>query len=323
MRIAFTSCFSAALFPRQPVWREIAAARPDRLVLLGDSIYLDCSGGLAEDGQTPLNTTGVKTLSATAFARHAHGLYRQQWQQADFQALLATGLSVHAIWDDHDFLWNDACGGDLMGGPLESLVYPSRAMFAAWCDALAGSAGFPAAPPAWSNATPPPGYRHADLGDGVHLHLTDDRSWRRSGGQALLGAAQLDAMEAAMQAAGPGATHLLASGSVVEQRGGESWLKCEDEYQRLLALAQRHNILVLSGDIHDNNLAAYKPDDGTRFLFEATASGAALRTAVALGSLQRNWGLLDIDAGNVHISIFKSNPANPQYRGTIDRLHWT
>lgn len=323
MRIAFTSCFSAVLFKKQPVWKEIAAARPDKLVLLGDSMYLDCSGGLAEDGQTPLNAEGVRTLSANAFAKHAHGLYAKQWKQKEFQDLLKSGVEVHAIWDDHDFLWNDACGGDIAGTPLETLVAPSRAMFAAWCAALAGTAPFPGTPPAWSDATPAPGYRHVDLGQGVHLHLTDGRSWREAHGKALLGSTQLAAMEQQMQAAGAGATHLVASASVVEQRAGESWVKCPAEYDRLMALSQQHNILVLSGDVHDNNLAAYRPDGQTRFLFEATASGAALRTAVSLGSLQRNWGLLDIDDDNIHVQIFKSNPVNPQYRATIDRQHWT
>lgn len=104
MRIAVTSCFSAALFKKQPVWKGIAAARPDVLLLLGDSIYLDCSGGQAPDG-SPLDADGVQSLSAHDFARHAHGLYRKQLQHADFKALIATpGLKTYAIRDDHDFL---------------------------------------------------------------------------------------------------------------------------------------------------------------------------------------------------------------------------
>lgn len=320
MRIAFTSCFSAALFKSQPVWKEIANAQPDVLVLLGDSMYLDCSGGLTADGQQPLNMSGLQTLADNLFAKHAHGLYQKQLQQADFKALIARPrLKTYAIWDDHDFLWNDACGGDVEGTPLASLMAPSRALFAAWQAALTGVV-FPPAPPDWTNAKAP-GYQHVDLGNGVHLHLTDGRSWRKSDRSALLGQAQMQQIEAAMKAAGSGATHLLASATVVEQRNGEAWMKCDPEYAWLLKMAQKHNILVLSGDIHDNNLAAYQA--GGRLLFEATSSGAALRTGVIIGSMQRNWGLLDIDADNLHIQMFKSNPDNPQYRATIDRNHWT
>jgi hypothetical protein len=321
MRIAFTSCFSADLFKDQPVWKEIANAQPDVLVLLGDSIYLDQSGGFIPDDARSLSVRRLQELSAGAFAEHAHRLYQLQLEQAQFKALLSTmNLRTYAIWDDHDFLWNNACGADIMGTPRERLVYPSRALFAAWCDALQGKP-FPPVPPAFDQATRPPGYRHVDLGLDVHLHLTDGRTWRAGDDSALLGSEQLTAIEERMEQIGPGATHLLASASVVERRTREAWVHCPTEYERLHRMAQRHNILVLSGDVHDTQLCAYRLDGG-RNMFEVTASGAALRTLVYFGSLQRNYGLLDIDAENLHIQLFKSNIV-PQYRGTIDRQHWT
>jgi phosphodiesterase/alkaline phosphatase D-like protein len=321
MRIAFTSCFSAKLFPEQPVWKEIANAQPDVLVLLGDSIYLDQAPGLIPGVAHSLSPHGLQALDAAAFAEHAHRLYQLQLEQEQFKALIAKmNLRTYAIWDDHDFLWNNACGADIMGGALEQLVYPSRALFAAWCDALQGKP-FPEKPPAFDQATRPPGYRHVDLGLNVHLHLTDGRTWRAGDDSALLGMEQLAAIERQMEQTGPGATHLLASGSVVERRTREAWVHCGAEYEQLHRIAAKHNILVLSGDVHDNQLCAYRLDGG-RNLFEATASGAALRTLVHFGSLQRNYGLLDIDAENLHIQVFKSNTV-PQFRGTIDRQHWT
>jgi len=117
-----------------------------------------------------------------------------------------------------------------------------------------------------------------------------------------------------------GATHLVASGSVFDAHGGENWLNCHDEYKRMQKLAKDHNILILSGDIHDNNLASYVLDGG-RNLFEATASGAAVRTAVVFGALQRNYGMLTIDDTSVDIKLFKSGAT--QYSGTINRATWT
>lgn len=296
MRIAFTSCFSAVLFPQQPVWSEIAAAAPDVLVLLGDSMYLDVGEGMT--------TSRVQEMTELEFAQHAYARYDAQLRQPEFRALLARpNLRTFAIWDDHDFLWNDACGADVMRNPaLRPLVFASRAMFAAYRAALAGTP-LPPSLPARGPATPAPGCQHVVLAPGVHLHLADARSWRRRNGKALLGREQLDAIEQAMDDAGPGALHLLASPTVVERRSGESWLRCRPEYDRLMDLASRHDILVLSGDVHDYNVESF-PVAGGRFLHEATASGAALRRAVLFGSEVRNWGLLDVDAADVRVRLF-------------------
>ena len=317
MRIAFTSCFSAQLFKQQAVWDEIAAAQPDVLVLLGDSMYLDVGG--------PYGSLGVQQLTENEFAEHAHSRYTGTLAQKQFKALVQQpGLTTYAIWDDHDFLWDNACGADVMKSPaLRPLVYPSRALFAAYRQALASRlapGSFPSTPPSWNAKTPAPGYSCVPLGATLFLHLTDGRSFRKaSGNRAILGADQLDAMQAAMALAPKGATHLVASGSVFDARNGESWLTCAAEYERMQNLAQKYNILILSGDIHDNNLASYALKAG-RNLFEATASGAAVRTAVVVGALQRNYGLLDIDDAQVGISLFKSGAK--QYSGSINRATW-
>jgi len=318
MRIAFTSCMSAASFPQQPAWNEMAARTPDVLVLLGDSAYYDVGEG-ASIGL-------LKNMTANDFAQHAHARIGAQLAQPDFQALVrAPQLSTYAIWDDHDFLWDGACGGDIAKQPQWSgLVPPSRAVFAAFRAALAARlapGSFPPAPFAWSPAVPEPGYSTVALADKVLLHLTDGRSYkRRSHSGPLLGAAQLDAIEAACDAADPDTVHLLATGVVFDARNGETWLDHKKEYDRMLAIAARHRVLILSGDIHDNNLASYRQTGG-RPLFEATSSGAAVCTAVTFGALQRNWGLLEIDAGTVKLEIFKSGVT--QYAGAIARGSWT
>ena len=317
MRIAFTSCFSAQLFPQQAVWDEIAATRPDVLVLLGDSIDLDVGG--------PYGSLGVQQLTESEFAEHAHSRYTAAVAQKQFRALVqGPELTTYAIWDDHDFLWDNACGADVMKSPMQRpLVYPSRALFAAFRQALAlhlAPGSFPAALPLWDAQTPPPGYTCVPLANSVFLHLTDGRSFRKGRGRtAMLGDQQLDAMEAAMASAPVDAAHLVASGSVFELHSGETWLNCPVEYDRMLGLAQTYNILILSGDIHDNNLASYALTGG-RSLFEATASGAAVRTGVVVGALQRNYGVLTIDDAQVDIALFKSGAR--QYHGSIDRVNW-
>lgn len=323
MRIAFTSCFSKAIVKDQPVWREIAAREPDVLVLLGDSIYLDCSGGIADDdASSNLDEFGIQKASQQRFAQHAYGLYAKQLDDPGFQALIARPrMKTFAIWDDHDFLWNNAYGAQIMQNPAKAqYVYPSRALFKAFRAALAG-AGLPASPPDWTNATEP-GYECHKLRDDLFLHLTDGRSWREPRGKnaALLGFVQLAQMEAAMKAAPPKATHLVATSTVFEFRKGETWLDWPAEYEKLLELGRSHDILVLSGDIHANRCGSSDAGQG-RFVHEATSSGAAIRTKVVFGTPLHNWGMLDVDAAKIGIQFW--NLGQPDGGGSIDQRAWT
>jgi alkaline phosphatase D len=318
MKIAFTSCMSAQMFNDQPVWDEIAKVEPDVLVLLGDSIYLDVGG--------PFGSVTLMKLAETELAQHAHTLYTLQIEQPQFKALVQQpNLTTYAIWDDHDFLWNNACGADVAASPLlRGLAYPSRAMFAAWRSALANrlSVGsFPDKLPFWSNDTPAPGYSCVQIGEGIYLHLTDGRSFKRRNGKALLGSAQIAQLETQLEALPAGAVHLICSGIVFEANSGECWLACQNEHQKLLAMAQRYNLFMLSGDIHDNNLAAYQIDqNANRYLYEATASGAALRIKVIFGSLQRNWGLIEINDTELNFALFKAGSRH--LFGSLDRRSW-
>lgn len=318
MRIAFTSCFSADICGQQPVWGEIAQAAPDVLVLLGDAVYLDCSLGQ--------NAESVKRMAPQAFAQHVHACYAHQLAQPDFRQLLADlpALKVHAIWDDHDFLWDNAHGGDLPVVLWASHLDVTRFYFDAFQRVLRDHApdAFPSAT-AWSPGTRAPGYRKVPLtpaGD-VLLHLTDGRSWRSREQRRMLGELQMDALAAGIENA-PDAVHLVASGSTFESLHGESWLKAPAEHARLCALARKHRVLVLSGDVHKVLAPNYPLDAGGRFdrLYEATASGAGVRTLVSLGSPLRNFGLLDIDDAFVRVKLSQNGnriPCNP-----ISRADW-
>jgi hypothetical protein len=312
MRIAFASCFSAESFPDQPVWDEIAEREPDHLVLLGDAIYMDCG-----------NITGipaVQQMTQFDFATRSLLLYRMQAQVANFASLVRRpALTTHVIWDDHDFLWNDAEGASLGASPVYApLIDVSRATFAAFGASMSSRLATPipnVSQVNWNGAAPP-GYRAVDLGGGVRLHLTDGRSWRGHGN--MLGSAQFGQLEAAIRQR-PQDVHVIASGSVFEANSGECWLEAPGEHAALMKLAQDFRLLILSGDIHDNNLAAYDVGGG-RHLYELTSSGAAVKTRVTSGSLQRNWGYVDIGPRSLAYQIWKSG--GKQYEGAIDRLSW-
>ncbi|MGJ7497849.1 hypothetical protein ACSFA8_22595 [Variovorax sp. RT4R15] len=316
MRLAFTSCMSVYSFPVQPVWDEITAAGCDELVLLGDSAYYDVQYS---------SMAKVQSMTAHGFATHAYERLRTQLTQANFAALVRTPtLRTHAIWDDHDFLWNDACGGQIQGQPQYSdLLAPTRAVFAMFRKALEeriAADSLPVNLPPWSDTVPEPGYSNVRLADDVLLHLTDGRSYKsRLGREALMGKAQLDAFELACEDAIPETVHLLASGVMFERPRAECWADCSVEHARLLALRHKYRILMISGDVHENALTRY-PNEGDRFFYEATSSGAAIYSKMVTGTPRRNWGLLQIDADRIQIQLFQSGEA--QYERTIDRNTW-
>lgn len=316
MRIAFASCMFTREFADQPVWTWIGAQAPDHLVLLGDSIYLDLKTAVHPSNMTDMD-----------FAEHLHALYGELLAQPQFAALVRSlpAGHVHTIWDDHDFLWNDALGAEMHPVHSEKLRL-STAFHEAYREALAGQLA-PGSFPAtaldarfWNPQQPPLTTPSLDLGGDVHLHLTDGRSFRTrtwllgEARRTLFGAAQRDTFAQAIATA-PQAVHLWASGSTLAgyQRYAKDW-------SWLLEQAAHQRLLVLSGDIHRNQVDAFHT--GGFPLHEATSSGAAVRDAVIVGAARRNHGLLDIDAQTVRWRLFKGNQLQAALARTIDRQTW-
>ncbi|WP_156370407.1 MULTISPECIES: hypothetical protein [unclassified Acidovorax] len=322
-KIAFTSCMSTEVFSaRQPVWEDIGWHKPDVLVLLGDSIYIDCPWPKGPDGMV----TEPALLNPSDFAAHVHRLYRKQLAVPEFRTLLQQdGLATYAIWDDHDFLWNDARQQQALSH-LEHAVYSSN-LFQCWRDALAGVAPFPVTamdPRVLKNIGVPrgqvrfndamPGYRCEVLFAGlVVLHLTDGRSWRD--GPTLLGTQQKAMMQARM-ADHPNALHLVASGSTINGWEINGWKHYPEDLRWLLALAETYDVRVLSGDIHEIDRKATWTEKGGRQLHEYIASGAAVDFAPPLlagffpanipVTAQRQFGLITLEDGLLpNVQFFK------------------
>jgi alkaline phosphatase D len=304
MRIAFVSCFSTRILPKAPVWQWIADAQPDHLVLLGDSIYLD----VASDGR-PQDQTELE------FAQNLHALYSELLADPRFSALvrqLPPG-HVHSIWDDHDFLWNDAEGAAVAADPKQADKIPLTTAFQeAFRRALAQQIG-PGSFPAdaldaafWTRPQPPLATPSIALAPDLFLHLLDGRTHRTrtwlvpDDKRAIVGRAQLQRLRSRVMAAPADAVHLVASGSTIA-----GWQKFARDLEALLDIASTRRLMVLSGDIHRNNLDGF----GTTGLplHEATSSGAAIRAAVAIGAPRHNHGLLDVTAQALEVRLFKKN----------------
>lgn len=320
MKIAFASCFSASVFPEQPVWSWIKAHSPDHLVLLGDSIYLD----------VPIDSQHPNQMTDDEFGQHLFKRYSLQLKQPDFVALIRSMKpnSVWSIWDDHDFLWNDALGALHGKQPAhQGKVRLSTAHQEAYRRALAmilAPGSYPSAyndPVFWNPQQPPLSISSIQLAPDVWLHLTDGRTHRtatwlvKEADRTLLGAAQRDAIQAAISAA-PQAIHLIASGSTTsdyKKRYPKDW-------QWLLGVAAKSRTLVLSGDIHRNESDAFFT--GGWPLHEATSSGAAVKDAVSLGKTRRNFGLLEITLDQVSVSLYADNKLEDKWSRRIQRQSW-
>jgi alkaline phosphatase D len=318
MRIAFVSCMFAELYADQPVWDWIAAQQPDRLVLLGDSTYFDIDAA-----------PHPRDMDDWAFAQHVHQRYAALIAQPQFAALVGAMPpgTVDAIWDDHDFLWDDSTGGDrdvrvVHGGKIRLATAFLEAFRAALRQQLAPGSFPPAAGDAvlWNMNQPPLTAASLQLAPDLMLHLSDGRTNRTrtflvaEAKRTIFGDAQKAAFAQAITNA-PQAVHLWASGTTIA--GYQRYTK---DLAWLMGLAAQQRILVLSGDIHRNALDAFTNGPNLFPLHEATSSGAALKDAVVAGAVCQNFGIVDIGAQQVDISLFKRNRL--EYARTIFRQPW-
>lgn len=321
MRIAFASCMHSKVFPAQPVWDWIAATQPDHLVLLGDSIYLDVDAG----GPPP------QQIGDNDFAKRLFALYNAQMAQSSFRALVQ-GMrknTVWSIWDDHDFLWDNALGAEATADPVqEGKVRLSTAFQEAFRRALANQlspGSFPASyndAVFWDANQPPLTTPSVSLPDDVWLHLSDGRTHRTrtflypANKRTLLGVQQKNDLAAAFKATAPGSVNLFASGSTVASYKTDY----ANDWNWLAALAATRRTLVLSGDIHRNESDAFFTRGFP--LHEATSSGAAVKDAVVAGKTRRNFGLVDIDPLHVQFRLFAGNTEETRYSRKLARATW-
>lgn len=329
MKIAFTSCMCAQIYEDQPVWDQIATHKPDNLVLLGDSIYLDIA--VPAYSGNPGLPISPQEMDEDTFMRHLFALYTTQLDQPQFANLVGQMPpgSVFSIWDDHDFLWNDACGGEYTQGMLQRRkVLLSTAYQEAYRRALGLSLAPNSFPANYSDGLfldpnqPPLTTPSIHLDDRVRLHLSDGRSYRTrtwlipDNKRTLFGMDQQERIGSAIKAE-PDAIHLFASGSTLS-----GWKQYHSDLQWLKKLAAKSRILVLSGDIHRNDVDIIQGTGGFP-IHEATASGAAVRYAVVLGKKQENFGLLEINGNEMSVQLFHKGKEQKELTRRYDIASWS
>lgn len=250
-RIALGSCARQGL--PQPVWRAIAAARPQVFLFLGDNVYADTV-------DMEKMRRDYETLGAIP-------------EFAEFRS----SVPILAMWDDHDYGANDAGAEypmkeeskelmlDFFGEPADS---PRRRRPGAYLSKTFG----------------PPGRR-------VQIILLDGRSFRSpldrdpsplyryrpslDPERTMLGEAQWTWL--AEQLREPAEFRLVASGVQVlgYAAGFETWKNLPLEQERLFRVIRESGasgVVLLSGDAHFAQLK--RADGGVGYpLYELTSSG--------------------------------------------------
>lgn len=311
MKVAFTSCMDHVNDPAQAAWDALASHNPDVLVLLGDNIYMDY--GL---GPHQFRNGDPKSIPIDQFSAVMHSYYSAQWEVPAFQDAIQDP-DVHAIWDDHDFGWNNSRAGGPNDGSPEYMTPKqrsvSRAHFQQFRQALVDKPPhFPANTVADPDTEPDLGhiYQHVDLTESTRLFLLDGRTFRepRSKANWLLGETQWAWMTGALLP--KPSINIIASGTTLKD-----WKRYRD-YEQLRQLGATHNLLVLSGDVHEPDIKSLGK------IVEATASAMAQPpgpTAI-FGKKSGVFGVLDIGDAFVDIEIFQGTAHVDHAR--IDIAHW-
>ena len=88
-RLMYGSCSNQEKRKKQPIWKVVAAHKPDLFLFIGDNMYLPMT-----EAQFPKTREGVRALYRDT--------YDSERRKPEMQPVLRTTMS-YALWDDHDF----------------------------------------------------------------------------------------------------------------------------------------------------------------------------------------------------------------------------
>lgn len=337
MKIVFASCSNVQHFSSQPGWRRINDLAPDVLLLLGDQIYMDFGAKfMGGDLYAPA------TMSLPDFSKRMYSRYAQQWGVAEFQSLLRNrpDMRIGAIWDDHDFAWNNACGGrpgnadkDKKHKVSDRHKWIVKSLFKQYLNTVSSRAQAYPTPP-FDLENPPDGgipdedgiQQFFDVeGGAVRVILLDNRYHRdcpSAPDPVIMDEAQQKWLEGLI--AGNQELTLLCSGSTLAD--AESWSNYPRSYKQLLDVVRNKKVLFLSGDIHVNKFVVHdNPGNGAGQqypLFEAISSGLAVKGYKPIKWLgaQENFGLIEITPDRLRIDLYHNGKLDESHK--LDRRAW-
>jgi PhoD-like phosphatase len=349
-RIAFVSCvripytddfdndppckLDASAFD-QPVWDHLLEQHVhmpfDAMLFLGDQVYSDYA---IENDLHDFGGKRPRHWTPDRFHRLMDKMYRAQYAVPSFQKLLdafKSKVAIGAIWDDHDFGYNNGGGEDKK---FQNKINSSRLLFTEFVKALNAYPAPYSARPGLPSELPVSqvGIEQIDtpicIGDDIEIVLLDGRMHRAHHayeGAPLLGEAQwkklhdklVDWPKDKLLIVCLGSTYSISAKYGADQswyQGGRSYAHF-DEFTKL---AKDKHIVFLGGDIHTNEFVSHNG------FCEVISSGAHTPDLYPGHPLlgqpnQHRFGILDIDATQVHVKLFANNKIESDKSKTISR----
>ncbi|MEO1437025.1 MAG: alkaline phosphatase D family protein [Bacteroidota bacterium] len=295
-KIAFGSCGHED--HELPIFNRIVSHAPDYFIFLGDNIYGD--------------TKDMEVLRKK---------YEKLGEKPSYQNLKAH-TQIRAVWDDHDFGWNDA-------GRHYPFKTASKDLFLEFFEE-----------PQDSDRRKHQGIYHSDLieveGNTLQLIYLDNRTFRddllayngdyendrryfygldytphTSTDSTLLGAEQWAWLEAQLKV--PADVRIICSGTQfgIEYNGYEAWANYPHEQKRLLELIktyQANGVLFLTGDVHYAEISKLEYE-GLYPIYDLTASGLSSTWHFATPNANRIEGpIMDNHFGLLTIKWHANDP---------------
>ncbi len=258
--IAFGSC--AEQWKPQPVLDQVISKHPDIFIYLGDNIYSD--------------TYSMDTLRMN---------YEVLANKPEFQRL-KKAMPIYAIWDDHDFGWNDSGRHypykeeskqiflDFFGDQNDPSIHNHPGIYHT---AYFGTTGnriqiiFPDLRTFRDKLLPYNGNRNGD----VRFNYTLDYSPYETIDSTMMGEEQWRWLEAELKK--PAELRIIASSTQfsITHNGYEAWTNFPHEQKRFLELiksTQAKGVLFISGDVHYAEISKLTSPD-LYPIYDVTASG--------------------------------------------------
>ncbi|MBK8566348.1 MAG: alkaline phosphatase D family protein [Saprospiraceae bacterium] len=283
MKIAFTSCTRYEAFRQQPEWKYLLRQKPDFLFLLGDNIYMDWITNYCQPKFYPLDEFKAEMLKK----------YQRQWDEMHFKAVRESFIKrngFYGIWDDHDFAWDNACGGD-MTSPIDVAKKEfSRNMFHHFFN---------------NCSTNQPEVYYAIDTPKARVIFLDNRYYAQEpgGNSTILGEAQFQYIAEKLV---HNLEYTVLCGGLTLTSGPDSWRKnYPNDLQRLSEmLTAKSKLLFLAGDIHKNEfISPKKLKNGVSTPPQIISSGMQIRQVTD----RHNWAVLDFQASGLTVNFFQSD----------------
>ncbi len=291
MKIIFTSCTRYEAFNDQPEWKQISNQDPDYLFLLGDNIYMDY--GVAPFSKEPIGSP--KNYTVDKFKEVMTEKYLNQFTRVpEFKNLvekMKLKNGFFAIWDDHDFAWNNAKGAIV----CKEKKMVSHELFHKYLDC---------------STNLPHIYYHLDT-PLARIIFIDNRTDAEEKGKhsKLLSDEQFSFIQNKLNHS---LKYTILCGGLTLTEGSENWTKYPSQLKKLCDMIKGvDNIIFLGGDIHKNKFLKPKKIQNLNVTTPVQLISSGMQINYwGLGipcDDQHNWAMLEIEENNFKVSFYNKN----------------